>query len=226
MARMVPVTLVVALSLVVGGCFDVTKVPLPPFVIDDFEDGDDLHPKAKDFDDWACRAFTTPLDDGVAGEPAAGAPGVDCVVEQVGGQARAMTMRFELDDPMDGTQQFGGAVLATRTSGATKLDLNPFKELVLSAILEAGNPALPPGTQLRAEIGCTLSGKPVTLQRVIPDIAIGADWKTFKLSLADIAFAEPSCLRQVDALRISVRPGLADGVSTHSALHVDDVFLH
>jgi hypothetical protein len=214
-----------ALSLAFHGCFDVRKVPLPRFVIDDFEDAD-FRPKPDAFDDWACRAFTTPLDGGATGDPDAGAPGVDCVVESVGEHARAMTMRFDLEDPADGAQQFGGAVLFTTAAGATKLDLGAFKELVLSAVLESGSRALPPGTQLRVEIGCTLLGRPVTIAMGVPNLAIGSDWETFALSLAQFAPAEPSCLNQVDALRISVRPGLADGTSTRSALHVDDIYLN
>ena len=227
---MMPRALAAALGLALtasvwaAGCFDVEKFPLPPLVIDDFEDGDDLRPKTDELGDWTCRGFTSPATDaGASGD----AGEVSCVVEAVGLEhQRAMTMRFEVVDPPDGTKQFGRAVLATEIVPGGNIDFTRFKELVLSATLELGDPPLPAATQLAIEIGCTLAGEPFTVEKVVGPLVIGSDWTTFRLALADFAPAEPGCLREPRAFRISVRPSLLDGDSARSALHVDNIFLH
>jgi hypothetical protein len=211
-------------SLAAAACFDVTKVSLPPLTIDDFEDGDD-EPSTDRFQRWTCRAFSSPGDDaGATTEPDGGAPGVACVVQAVGDHPHAMTVHFAVDDPPDGVRQLGGAELATNTA-MTGIDLGRFKQLVLSAILESGTSALPPGTQLRVEIGCALPAMTRTLEQIVPGLVIGSDWATFRLDLANFAPLEPACLGQANALRVSVRPGLPDGQSTRGALHVDNVYL-
>jgi hypothetical protein len=211
-------------SLAASTCFDVTKVPLPPLSIDDFDDGD-LEPRTDRFGRWSCRTFSNTADDaGTPPDPDGGAPNVQCRVGPVGNNHPfAMSLRFTLDDPADGERQLGGAELATQSS-QTSVDFGAFRQLVLSATLESGSPALPTGTQLRVEIGCALAGMPRTLEHTVP-IVIGADWENFPLDLANFAPAQPGCLRQVDALRVSVRPGLPDGQSTRGALHVDNIYL-
>jgi hypothetical protein len=212
-----------ACSLAAAACFDVTKVQLPPFTIDDFEDGD-LRPRTDRFGDWSCRTFTDAGDD--AGTPADpdGGPSVDCTVGAVGNHPFAITMPFAVQDPSDGQRQLGGAELATRAT-RTSVDLGRFTRLVLSAILESGTSPLPAGTQLRVEIGCPPSGTPTALEYNVPDLVIGSDWATFRLDLANFAPPAPACLREATAIRISVRPGLPDGEATSGALHLDNLYL-
>jgi len=211
-------------SLAAHACFDVTKVPLPPLIIDDFDDGDH-EPRTPRFREWTCRTVNNAADDaGAALDPDAGVPDLTCEVGPVGDHTFAMTLPFVIDDPPDGERQLAGAEIVTRASSSS-VDLGAFRQLVLSAILESGNAGLPSGTQLRVEIGCVVAGMTRTLAQIVPDLAIDADWKSFSLELASFAPAQPGCLDQVDALHFSVRPGLPDGDSTRGALHVDNIYL-
>jgi hypothetical protein len=211
-------------SLAAGACYDVTKVPLPPLIVDNFDDGDDK-PRTDRFLPWTCRTVRNSTD-GPGAPPGAdgGAPDLQCQVGPVGTHEFAITLPFVVDDPPDGQRQLGGAEIATQASqpGA---DFGAFRQLVLSAILESGTPGLPAGTQLRVEIRCALGGTTRTLDQVVPGLAIDADWQNFPLDLANFAPPLPGCLDQVESLHFSVRPGLPDGQSARGALHLDNIYL-
>jgi hypothetical protein len=213
----------VTATLAFSGCFSVDKVDPGAYYLDTFED-ENLTPRAPGFELWDCRTF-------VAGAPDGGAPaglddgtGATCTVQPVGDHPAALATQFVLHEPMDQVKETVGAEVSTHTTDGHTADLSGFRLMVFSALLDSGNPPLPANTRLAVEIGCRSARGGGAISQPVSNVDIGGDWFTFSLALADFLPPDPSCLQQVEAIRISVRPGLMDGLSAAGTLDLDDIY--
>lgn len=207
------------------GCFNVHGVDPGVRLIDNFDDGD-FAPADPQFGPWKCNSFNPDNQEDYSCGRDDGDNGV----------AYSLALKFTITDPQDGIQQFGGASLYTSTIDPQ--DFTGFNELVFSAKLMSGVPALPSQAKLYAELWCqgastedgSVPGNLMLVQSVDYDVA----WRTFTLSMAN--FAPPNwiptppgggpeaCLRQVNAIWFQVNLGLPDGQSGMGQLNIDDVY--
>jgi hypothetical protein len=214
-------------SVAVGtsGCFGVHDVDQGPWVIDDFEDGD-LNPADPNFGPWTCSSFNETTSDNCSA-------GLDVGYQS----AYSLFLDFAVDDPLDGTQERGGAELYT---GATRPEnLSAYGEMVLNAKLVSDVPSLPGGATLDAQLGCSTVEAddgtfPGTLYVVQGLIGYSADWQTFTLPTEN--FGSPpwiatkvvggptACLERVDSISFEFDPNLPDGQSVTARLNVDDIY--
>jgi hypothetical protein len=232
-----PLRWMAAAVLSLPACLEIPKLDSPPFVIDDFEQGD-LIPRAKGFLSWKCDPVSADEADGGApvdpdgGPPATGSGStVDCVVESNGDQHSCCALRasFNLLPGMLG--QYDNARVYTNMDLHTApMDFTRFQTFVFSSIVEspAGMP-LPNGTELYVELGCrSLQGS--TFQSVSQPVPfeVGRDWTPARLPMSLFmltgASRNQACLVAVDSIRFVIRPGrfAQPAVGT---LHIDNVYL-
>jgi len=217
-------------AVLAGGCFDVEQrdanLAIEPFLVDDFESGTGVPPDGR-FERWQCFRFNPNTTDGL-----------DCYFERRDEDDQALVMDFNVTDVEDGVQQFAGAGVST-SAGAATIDFSGYRQLVFSAILEGGAPALPAGTLFYVELAC--SSVPLENPNVGGDRLVnlgvgvsGATWSSYELSLTSfgqpawhtnhLVGGAPACLRAVDSIALSVSPNLMDGMAAAGKLHLDDIF--
>jgi hypothetical protein len=226
-------TVVVLSALTAPGCFNVTKVdpgdggPCTSFLIDNFEDGDDV-PSTELLGRWECYTYnpdTQPVTCGIG-------PGID------GGMG--LFAQFNLQDPPNDMNDNGGAALSTFTTGAP-LDLRPYRDLVISAQIIQGAPPLPTqNLNVSVELGCADTAPLVDPGLVgYVDVAQGlkldfnAPWATFHLPMS--GFEQPEwetsrfaggaaeCLARVENFAVTVTPNLTDGQAGSGTLRIDNI---
>jgi hypothetical protein len=209
-------------ALAAPACLSIPKVDPGEYVIDDFEDGGLTPVAAPTFGPWQCDTFSSDSPD--AGGPPDSGQSVNCAIEQTGDHsccslAASFTLRA----------QQGGMDVFTSVQRGT-FDAAPFKLFVFSAILELSS-GFPTGTQLLVQLGCSnvpSSAAPFA-EQVVPDVTIGSNWLPHPLSLAMFQQGGTSnnqaCLSQIDSIRFTVSPGLANGQLFSGTLHIDNVGL-
>jgi hypothetical protein len=212
--------------LVVGGCYDVHTVDPGPYIIDDFDDGD-LQPADPNFDQWRCYGFNPDTIDGI-----------NCGHDAGEQSTFSLFLDATIVDPPDGTQQHGGASLATF---ATKPeDLSHFGQIMFDAKLESGNPPIPSNALLYVELGCkgahTEDGSLPGDLYVVQGVDYKSYWQPFTLAM--ISFNSPpwlathimggpaGCLQRIDSIRFTVDAQLPDGQTGKFVLHVDTISLN
>lgn len=220
-------------AFAVQACFDVTKIdpgdggPCAPLVVDDFENGN-LQPTLGQLGPWQCFTYNP---EGQA---------VSCGVGTDSDGTRSLFVQFDVQDPVDGTANTGGAGVETYVTGDT-LDLRGYVDLVVGVQLISGTPPLSSSTQLEVSLACNsapLENASITgLVNVSQQIAvtIGADWTTAHLDLS--SFVQPiwmnnrllggtsACLAQISGLTFAVTPNLPDGQSAAGTLRIDNLAL-
>jgi hypothetical protein len=215
-------------TLGAAGCFDVHTVDAGPLVIDDFDDGD-YYPADPDFDSWTCYSFNPDSNKMYRcdNEPRS----------DTDGDGYALFVDFTITDPQNGSQDHGGASLATFAN--TPVDFTSFTEITFSNLLESGNPPLPSNAQFYVELGCSTAPD---VNGAVPGdfyVSRGVDynnyWKARSATLAN--FGPPAwinveikggtlgCLKRVDSVRFTVDSQLPDGQVGHGVLHIDKVSL-
>jgi hypothetical protein len=212
-------------ALAAPGCFDVRVVDPGPLVIDDFDDGD-LAPALASFDSWGCYSFN-----------AQGAS-INCDhVQGTDNSPFALYVDFRVDDPRDGKQQHGGAALASW--GRAPVDINPYQDLVFSAMLASGSPALPSDARLYVELGCSTAvgedgSRPGDFY-VLASADYKNYWQPFRIDVTSlgqppwvvnkIEGGPARCRQLIDSIRFTVDAHLADGQSGQAVLTIDGIYL-
>ena len=212
-------------ALAVSGCFDVRMVDPGPLVIDDFDDGD-LAPALASFDSWDCYSFNAP------------GASIDCdLVQGTDNSPFALYLDFRVDDPTDGKQQHGGAALASW--GRAPVDINPYQDLVFSAMLASGTPALPSDARLYVELGCSSAAGEDGSRPGDFYVLASADyknyWQPFRIDVTSlgqppwvvnkIEGGPARCRQLIDSIRFTVDAHLADGQSGQAVLTIDGIYL-
>jgi hypothetical protein len=215
----------IACALAASGCFDVRMVDPGPLVIDDFDDGD-LAPALTSFDSWDCYSFN-----------AQGAS-IDCDhVQGTDNSPFALYLDFRVNDPPDGKQQHGGAALASW--GRAPVDINPYQDLVFSAMLASGTPALPSDARLYVELGCSTAAGEDGSRPGDFYVLASADyknyWQPFRIDVTSLAQppwvvnkiegGPARCRQLIDSIRFTVDAHLADGQSGQAVLTIDSIYL-
>jgi hypothetical protein len=222
------VLLAASLALGAAGCFDVHAVDAGPLVIDDFDDGD-YYPADPDFSSWTCYSFNPDSNKMYRCDHE--------LHSDADGDGFALFLDFTITDPPNGSQEHGGASLATFTD--TPVDFTRFTEIVFSNALESGNPPLSSNALFYVELGCKtaadVDGNVPGDFYVSRGVDYNSNWKTRRATLAN--FGPPAwinseieggtvgCLTRVDSLRFTVDAQLPDGQVGHGILHVDKIFL-
>jgi hypothetical protein len=223
------------LVLLLPACLNVPKLDPPPFVIDDFEDGD-LVPRATAFAPWACQTVSSDSVDGgaPAEADAAPAPPVDggstasCMRELSGGDNSCCALVASFNLPASTAGRHDDARVLTKTA-PSPVDFTRFQTFVFSSILESPPGGLPSGTQLFVELGCSQlppAGSRSAIQNVT--FAVNSPWTASRLPMSmftlDGAKMNEACLLAVDSIRFVVRPALGAQPAL-GALHIDNVYL-
>jgi hypothetical protein len=208
------------------GCFDVHLVDPGPLVIDDFDDGDLASP-LPGFNDWHSYSYNPSNPDGHHVGLVAGTTN----------NPFAVYMDFSVHDPLDGTEQDGGAVLVTESS--IPWDVNAYRRLVFSAKLTSGTPALPSNALLYVELGCATAvaedgSRPGSFY-VVASVNHTNAWQEYRIEIVN--FGQPSwlgvwvaggpapCRQRVDSIRFSVDAKLGDGQSGRGVLTIDNIYV-
>lgn len=224
-----------------SGCFAVEKIdPGPPdaagascgsLLIDDFEDGNPF-PSMSLLARWGCYTFNPTVD------PDAGQK-VSCDLGPGFGSSFSLFTAFELQDPLDGRQDFTG--VGVYTLSKKPFDVRPYRDLVFSARVDSGAAGLPINLTFEASFYCrTASGSvgpfdtsdPPTIRR---STVIGDSWQTLDLDLVGFAQPEyqtnhivggtPACLARVDGIGFQISTNLHDGKAASGRLYIDDIAL-
>jgi hypothetical protein len=223
--RLAPTSAFLLTVLGAGGCFDVRTVDPGPYIVDDFDDGH-FQPADTNFWPWVCYAFNPDT-----------SANINCDHDAGYQSAYSLFLDATIVDPPDGTQQHGGASLATFAK--VPEDFTHFSELKFSAKLESGNPPIPSNALLYVELGCngaraedgSLPGNLYVNQ--------GVDYKSYwqSFTLAMYSFNSPAwisthimggpagCLKRIDNIRFTVDAQLPDGQSGRFVLNVDSISL-
>lgn len=206
-----------------AGCFDVHNVDSNVLLIDDFDDGNAL-PADPQFGLWQCYSYN-PHNQSYS-----------CGLEAGYDSPNSMALKFDIVDPPDGIQQYGGVSLVAQAMAPQ--DLSRFGEIVFTAKLTSGNPPLPSAAGLYVELFCESAladdgSNPGNLE-VAQSVAYQSDWRTFLVSFA--SFTTPqwlsthikggpaACLQQVNNIRFEVALNLPDGQAGSGQLNVDDIY--
>jgi hypothetical protein len=182
----------VVLVLIVPACRDLPKVDVIR-LIDDFA-RDAGAPDAGGtptwgvFTPWTCDAFAMAPDGGPVdpGQPsgADGGPPVTCAVgngEGFGVDRYALVTTFDLA----ASANTWGVAVATRASSSA-VDFTAFKTFQFYGWLYSRTNEIPPGTQLKVELGCPASGVPFAASLFADNVTVAANWgNQVLLSLAD-----------------------------------------
>jgi hypothetical protein len=215
---------VIVCALAAAGCFDVRMRDPGPLVIDDFEDGD-LVPALATFDSWGCYSFN------------AQGSVVDCAsVPGTDNSAFALQLDFRVDDPPDGKQQHGGGGLASYARAP--IDIDSRGDLVFSAMLASGTPALPSDARLYVELGCSTAAAEDGSRPGDFYVSASADfknyWQPFRIDVTSLG--QPAwvvskieggparCRQRIDNIRFTVDAHLADGQSGQAVLTIDSIY--
>jgi hypothetical protein len=176
--------------------------------------------------DAGTRADTA--DGGSPETPCPAGPGDDVTYPGPPPDTQGLETTFDLPG---GTTDIGVYAESRLVAGAQPIDVTGFKQLVVSARLESASPKqnpLPPGTELRAELGCSRNQIDPTARQLIP-IQVDNPWVQFRLTLAmfDVTGTSLSqaCLAEVDSIRFVVRPGNNEAAAVTGTLSIDDVQL-
>ena len=207
------------------GCFDVRTIDPGPYIVDDFDDGD-FQPADPNFQTWQCYGFNLVT-----------SANINCDHDTGDQSAFSLFLDATIVDPSDGTQQHGGASLATDASAPE--DFTHFSQFRFSAKLESGSPPIPSNALLYVELGCdgaraedgSLPGNLYVVQ--------GVDYKSYwqPFTLAMDSFNSPpwlathimggpaGCLQRISNIRFTVDAQLPDGQTGKFVLHVDTISL-
>jgi len=212
--------------LSISACFEVQQVALqrgpPALEIDDFEDGDDL-PRSSMFRSWQCDAWPGP-------------PHVSCGTVTPGfGDGLAEAVRFELQDPPNGSMDYATVFLETRVRLGT-LDLGSYESIAFSVKLERSplSPSEESAEQkasffvrLRCD-GVGTAGD-AWIEKTVP---LGPEWSSPSIALAELVrpsyvinFSSRECAAKVEALLFLFDPKLPDGEAMAGTLTIDEVSL-
>jgi hypothetical protein len=210
-----------------GGCFNVHSVDPGVHLIDDFDDGD-FQPTDPNFQPWGCYSVNPTTNQNYS----CGHDG-----DTMDGSPYSLYLDFIVTDPMDGTQQHGGAAVSTSATAPENFAL--FKQITFSAKLASGNPPLPSAALLYLELHCRTA--PATGSSSSDDLLLltnidyHSDWSTFSLELNSLVpppwvstqfeGGNVSCLERTDSFDFIVDAQLPDGKMGAGVLHVDDIYL-
>jgi hypothetical protein len=225
--------LLLAMTPVVAGCFDVHAVDPGSWLIDDFEGPDgypsDGHPDATEFERWECR----PLNSGHSADD-------NCEITQ---DSQRQSHVFHLRSTIDASasdKDFKRAEVATFAGPA--VDLTGYERFSFAAKLVGAGGGLPEGTNLKAQLACTGVLTPDAGPSSNPCIVVKVgykedDWETHTPTLAGFAPPEDlgdsekvnrqDCLASVDAIKITVDfgPQAPSNAKAEFDLYVDDISL-
>jgi hypothetical protein len=218
-----PALLGVALG--VAGCFDVHAVDAGPLVVDDFDDGDFL-PADREFDAWSCFSFNPDSNRTYR-----------CDHDTGYNSAFSLFLEFTITDAQNGSQDHGGASLATFAS--KPVDFTKFSEIAFSNVLDSGSPQLPSNALLYVEFGCSsardVHGDVPGDFYVAKGIDYNSFWKTRTATLsnfgppawinAEIEGGTAGCLARIDSVRFTVDAQLPDGQVGRGTLRIDGISL-
>lgn len=225
----------IAIALVViagAGCVEVDKIPPGPLTVDDFEDGDTM-PFSPRFGPWRCAIFLgasaqedpdggTPLDGSADAGPPSSPVACKAMFEGDRPNSRALAAELYIQDPSDGNRDRSGLEVFTSATGRP-IDMSGFQRIRFSALIDA-NPATFPVPMVEVELRCGEAF--LSYGFTLP---VGADWARPPAPLADftssLAPRNPSCIREVDGIRFTVRPGLPDGETVQGTFWIDSVYL-
>jgi hypothetical protein len=210
-------------------CFDVRQVEpgrCGSLLIDDFEAADEL-PRFTQLTRWRCATAHPET------QPFA------CDFEARSGGGRSLSLTFDVGSPSAAVPQPGG-VGAKALVTDQALDLTPYRDLSLSAMLEAQQ-GLSDDASINVELGCLAARiqSPdnfgyANVSQQLP-IKLGVGWMSFSFSMA--GFLQPddqpsplvggpvACLSRVDSLAIMVLAHFSDGQAASGVLHLDNVAL-
>ena len=136
---------VALLPALLGGasCFDVQSVDPGPDVIDDFDKGS-VYPLDSNFGGWQCYSFNPNTNTNYS-----------CALSQdtLDDNGYSLKLEFSVNDPLDGTQEHGGAALATYATSPE--DFTRFSQIVFDAELQPGTPAIPSDALLYLQLQCS-----------------------------------------------------------------------
>jgi hypothetical protein len=223
--RLAPNLALLLVVLGAGGCFDVRTVDPGPYILDDFDDGD-FQPADPNFQPWQCYGFN----------PDSSA-NINCNHDAGDQSAFALFLDATLVDPPDGTQQHGGASLATFAT--VPEDFTRFSEFKFSAKLEPGNPPISSNANLYVELGCNSAraddgSLPGNLY-IVQGVDYKNYWQPFVLAMSSfnsppwlathIMGGPAGCLQRIDNIRFTVDAQLPDGQTGKFVLHVDTISL-
>lgn len=213
-------------AFAVPGCFDVKQVDPGPVVIDDFDDGD-LASALPNFDAWDSYSFNPNNPDSHVRGLIAGANNTPF----------ALYLDFRVDDPLDGEQQNGGAALVSKSD--VPWDINSHRALVFSAKVESGMPALPVGTQVYVELGCSTAvtedgSRPGDIY-VAANVNSSSEWTHYRIEIQNFGIPTwldtrivggwTQCRQHIDSIRFSVEAHLLDGQSGRGVLTLDNIYV-
>jgi hypothetical protein len=226
----VPVVFWIALCAAASpaaGCFDVHAVDPGPYVIDDFDNGT-VYPLDPNFGGWQCYSFN-PITN----------MNYSCALstDTLDGSGYSLEVEFTVDDILNGSQDQGGAGLATY--GTVPEDFTRFSQIVFDAELRSGNPTLPSDALLYVQLQCSMAqledGSTPGDLYLLQGVPYTTDWSTFILSMTNFApppwdsweikGGTPGCLSRVDGIQFTVDEQLPDGQSGMGILNVDDIYL-
>ena len=208
----------VLLSLAAPACFDVQTVDPGVLLVDDFDDGDFL-PAMPELGYWQCYTSNPPTNRDYRCDHKAESPSGD-----------SLFVEFALADVPNGQDLFPGVGFLSVGENGARVDLTPYRELVISMKLENGNSPLPSEARVHVSLQCKpprarpaiaaasglfLCHQPgcQPAERVVP--------KPFPLRIfgpppdttQHIKGGVPACLRAVDGISIALEGGLKDGQS-------------
>jgi hypothetical protein len=206
-----------------AGCFDVNQIDPGVLLIDNFEDGDAL-PADSQFGLWQCGSFNPNNQD------------FSCGLDVGYNSLYSLALKFNIVDPPDGQQQFGGAQLLTYTIDPQ--DFSGFHDLVFSGELSSGVPALPSQARLDVELFCQGAqaddGSYPGNLALEQSVAYDSSWRTFTLPMAAFTPAAylsvhplggpDACLTQVNGMHFQVDLNLPDGQSAMGQMNIDDIY--
>jgi hypothetical protein len=209
--------------LLCAGCFELQQVELPvrpaPLTIDDFDDGD-ATPTASSFAPWSCS--TSP-----------GTPRVSCDTDAEGGRGgRSETVRFQLEDPPNGSMDY--PMLVIETSARLPLDLSRYDLFSFDAQLQLEPPDPDSAPQLLLRLRCDAAGTGAGPEGFWLEsfVDLTAEWSAYRRSLSGfarpnylISFSRSKCITQVEALELVVSPDLRDGQVMLATLKLDQLSL-
>ena len=216
---------IVLLSLAAPACFDVQTVDPGPVDIDDFDDGDFL-PAMPDLGYWQCYAFNPPMNR-------------DYRCDHTDGDSSpySLFVEFSLQDAPDGVQQHPGAGFLSYAENGARLDLTPYRELVISMKLRSDDPPIPSEARAYVELQCRTveseSGNAPHLGYfyLTQGVSPTSEWSTQTLALANfgaqndtnehIKGGTPACLGAVDGIAIAIESGLKDGRTGRGTFFID-----
>ena len=216
------------MALAAPACFDVATVDPGVVLVDDFDDGDFL-PAMPELGYWQCYTSNPPTNRNYRCDHKAESP-----------SGYSLFVEFALADVFDRMDMFPGVGFLSVGENGARVDLTPYRELVISMKLENGDPPLPSEARVHVELQCRTAESEtgelpplgyfyVTSLGVSPP----SEWFAQPFPLTNFGpppdinqhpkGGNPACLRAVDGISIALEGGLKDGGTGRGTFFIDDL---